>query len=234
MAGGRPWSRRDSFLLAMRTEKRVLHALLDFAREITGSDRATASQLGVTASSVSRWRNRAHIEGAHLIALARFVALKDQRKLTECVLAGTELRAGDRPHQDNARTTNLSFRVLVVDDLPDAAESVARGLEVFGHQVRYTTNPRTVPWLVEGFQPHIAFLDIGMPDVNGWMLARRIRAKYNNEALALVALTAYGEDHYVSESYLSGFDLHVLKPSSPDELNAIIARLCRSPDCSSC
>jgi hypothetical protein len=70
----------------IQVQKKVLNELLDFAHEITGSDRETALQLGVTPASLSRWRSRGQIETSNFLALARFVGFKDERKAIRCIL----------------------------------------------------------------------------------------------------------------------------------------------------
>lgn len=116
-------------------------------------------------------------------------------------------------------------RVLVVDDVEDTARTFAYVLETLGHQARALTNPNDVFAEIERFRPNVCFLDIGMPEIDGWTLARQLREKYSREALHLVALTAYGERQDHVKSRQAGFDAHVVKPASPKTIDAILRTL---------
>src|SRR5260221_9052067 len=105
-------------------------------------------------------------------------------------------------------------RILVVDDHLDTAQSFAALLGSMGHEVAFLTDPEQVDRRVEALRPHIVFLDIGMPRLDGWQVAERLRARYAPEALKLVAITAYGAAHDRAKSRRSGFDAHLVKPAS--------------------
>ena len=109
-----------------------------------------------------------------------------------------------------------SCRVLVVDDNKDNAESLSRMLEAMGCNAHYIINPLDALAAVERHKPHIAFLDIGMPDIDGYQLAHHIRTRYPREEIALVALTGYASDESRARSRVAGFDAHLAKPASPD------------------
>lgn len=103
-------------------------------------------------------------------------------------------------------------RVLVVDDHPDAAESLARLIEVVGHEARALTDATLVGRAVAQFRPHILMLDIAMPPVDGWTLARTLRQRYAPEVLKMIAITGLdGAEAHVN-SRKAGFDAHVAKP----------------------
>jgi CheY-like chemotaxis protein len=103
-------------------------------------------------------------------------------------------------------------RVLVADDHPDAAESLARLIEVLGHEARFLTDPTLVQGVIAEFRPHVVLLDIAMPHIDGWTLARRIRERYAPEELKLVAVTAFDTGDAHVNSRKAGFDAHVAKP----------------------
>lgn len=114
-------------------------------------------------------------------------------------------------------------RVLVVDDNRDAATTLTYLIQEMGHQARAVTSPHEVFGAIDAFDPHVAFIDIGMPEVDGWTLAKQLRDCYAPEQLRLVALTAYGqpEDHVRSRQ--AGFDAHVVKPANPRLIAHILA-----------
>ena len=115
-----------------------------------------------------------------------------------------------------------AYRALVVDDSRDVAESFARLLHTFGYEAAYTTDPRNALTETLRLKPQVAFLDIGMPHIDGYQLARELRARFSPEELKLVAVTAYGtpEDHVASRK--AGFDAHVVKPLDPALVESII------------
>ena len=119
--------------------------------------------------------------------------------------------------------------MLVVDDVEDTARTFAYVLETLGHEARALSNPHDVVAAVESFRPNVVFLDIGMPEIDGWTLARQLRDKYSREALHLVALTAYGERQDYVKSRQAGFDAHVVKPASPKTIDAILSTLFLAP-----
>jgi CheY-like chemotaxis protein len=109
----------------------------------------------------------------------------------------------------------IDCRVLVVDDNKDNAESLFRMLKAMGCQAEYIIDPLLALGAVERQRPHIAFLDIGMPDIDGYQLAHHIRARYPRDEIALVALTGYASDESRARSRIAGFDAHLAKPASP-------------------
>ena len=115
-------------------------------------------------------------------------------------------------------------RILVVDDHVDTAQSFAALLRALGHEVEAITDPARVEARVGELEPHIVFLDIGMPKLNGWEVAERLRARYPQDALKLVAITAYGEAHDRARSRRAGFDAHLVKPASVDLVESILTQ----------
>jgi signal transduction histidine kinase len=110
-------------------------------------------------------------------------------------------------------------RVLIVDDNADSAESLEMILQLLGHQTLSLTDPRKVLEVAHSFQPELVFLDIGMPGMSGYDVARALRADPAAPAqLKLVALTGWGQPEDRRRSEESGFDYHVVKPA---ELKAI-------------
>jgi CheY-like chemotaxis protein len=119
---------------------------------------------------------------------------------------------------------HASKRILVVDDHVDTAESFAAMLRAMGHHATFLTEPEQVDARVAALKPHIVFLDIGMPRMNGWQVAERLRARYPSEVLKLVAITAYGADPDRAKSRRAGFDAHLVKPASADLVESILTQ----------
>jgi len=116
-------------------------------------------------------------------------------------------------------------RVLVVDDNRDAAESLAILLEIVGHEVRTAHDGEAGVAAAAEFRPDVILMDIGMPRLNGYEAARRIRAESGGGVPFLVALTGWGADDDRRRTRAAGFDRHLVKPVDLDALKRMIAEL---------
>ncbi|KQQ88067.1 ATP-binding protein [Massilia sp. Leaf139] len=115
-------------------------------------------------------------------------------------------------------------RVLVVDDNVDAAATTALVLEQFGHEVQVAHSAADALTAVRRHMPAVAILDIGLPDMDGYALAAAIRnMQTGGAAPRLVALTGYGQKSDVERAAGAGFDLHLTKPASLDDLARAVA-----------
>jgi signal transduction histidine kinase/CheY-like chemotaxis protein len=114
-------------------------------------------------------------------------------------------------------------RVLIADDNRDAAESLALLLELSGHDVRVAHLGQTALSLAQTFRPDVALLDIGMPDLSGYEVARVLRQEPWATELQLIALTGWGQDDDRRSAMEAGFDHHLTKPIDPDQLGRLIA-----------
>ncbi len=103
-------------------------------------------------------------------------------------------------------------RIVVADDNSDAAASLAVLLKMMGHDVRTANNGFQAIDIAQSFQPHLVFLDIGMPDLNGYDACRRIRAQEGSKDILLIALTGWGQESDRAKAKDAGFDEHVVKP----------------------
>jgi CheY-like chemotaxis protein/anti-sigma regulatory factor (Ser/Thr protein kinase) len=119
----------------------------------------------------------------------------------------------------------VARRVLVVDDNRDAAETLAMVLETFGHQVRKAHDGPQGLSLLQEFQPELAVLDIGLPGMDGYELARRLRSHPLVPGVRLVAVTGYGHALDRAKAMAAGFDEHFVKPVEAETLAAAIDRL---------
>ena len=113
-------------------------------------------------------------------------------------------------------------RVLVAEDIPDAADMMRLVVESMGHDVRIAADGAQAVAMAQEFAPQIALLDIGMPRMDGYEAASLIRAALGSEVV-LVALTGWGQEQDQRRAYAAGFDHHVTKPVEPDVLEALIA-----------
>jgi signal transduction histidine kinase/ActR/RegA family two-component response regulator len=122
-------------------------------------------------------------------------------------------------------------RILVVDDSKDAAESLALLLQLQGHQVRTANSGGEALPVAETLQPNVVFLDIGLPGMDGYEVARRMRGQPSGGRMLLVAVTGYGQDEDRRRSREAGFDHHLVKPADLAAVERILADvpLARSP-----
>jgi CheY-like chemotaxis protein len=118
-----------------------------------------------------------------------------------------------------------SPRALVVDDQHDAADSFARMLRAMGCEAAFVTNPFMAVETAANLKADVVFLDIGMPGIDGYELARILRAKHGWDGLKIVAVTAYGADEDRKNSRRSGFDAHVVKPVDPQLIESMLRTL---------
>ena len=117
-----------------------------------------------------------------------------------------------------------SRNVLVVDDNIDAAATLASVLRVLGHRVSVATDGHdALARAAERSDWHAFILDIGMPDMTGHELARRLRKVSGARAARFIALSGYGQANDVAESLAAGFDHHMVKPADVAELHALLS-----------
>jgi CheY-like chemotaxis protein len=109
-------------------------------------------------------------------------------------------------------------RILLVDDNIDAAESLGELLLALGHEVAIAYNGPQALIALESFDADVAVLDIGLPVMDGYELAGRIRGDVHRRTTRLVALTGYGQPNDVARSREAGFDEHLVKPVDIDSL----------------
>jgi signal transduction histidine kinase/CheY-like chemotaxis protein len=113
-------------------------------------------------------------------------------------------------------------RVLVADDNRDAAESLAMLLDVLGHDVRVAFDGQSALALARVFQPDLAVLDLGMPKMSGYDLARALRREPWAASLTIVAATGWGDLEARKASKEAGFDRHLTKPVDPEDLDEVL------------
>jgi CheY-like chemotaxis protein/two-component sensor histidine kinase len=120
-------------------------------------------------------------------------------------------------------------RVMVVEDSPDTAESLAMLLELVGHEVRVVHNGAAALDEAQVNVPDVILVDIGLPGMDGYEVARRIRQHPDLKHVVLAALTGYGREEDRQRCLAAGFDYHIVKPVNPDSLQELVARLGESP-----
>jgi signal transduction histidine kinase/CheY-like chemotaxis protein len=135
---------------------------------------------------------------------------------------GEPPRAHSEPPANGATAARAGRRILVADDNVDAAETVALLLENRGHAVRVVHDGKAAVEMAAAFRPHVALLDIGMPEMNGYEVARALRQQTWSDDVVLIALTGWGQAEDRKRSSEAGFDHHIVKPATPEALEQLL------------
>jgi len=129
---------------------------------------------------------------------------------------------------ESSEATGPSLRVLVVDDNPDTVTTLAMLVRESGHEVRTVFDGSAVLEAALDFRPHVVLLDIGLPGLNGFEVARRIRQQTVLKNVVLVAMTGYGQSRDRARSKEAGFDHHLVKPGDFAKVLEILATVTES------
>jgi PAS domain S-box-containing protein len=135
------------------------------------------------------------------------------------------LEAPQQPSGSETMRRGPKCRILVVDDLRDSADSMAMILETMGHETRTAYDGLEAVQTAAAFRPNIALVDIGLPKMNGYDVARHIRSEPWGGNVALVALTGWGQEEDKRRSLEAGFDHHLTKPVEAAVLEKLLAGL---------
>jgi CheY-like chemotaxis protein/two-component sensor histidine kinase len=119
------------------------------------------------------------------------------------------------------------YRLLVVDDNQDAANSLATLLGLQGHEVRVAYSGAASLEMAAAYTPDVVFLDIGMPGMDGYEVARRFRQQPGLNTVVLAALTGWGQQEDRRRTAAAGFDYHLVKPPEPKAIENILAALAK-------
>lgn len=148
-------------------------------------------------------------------------------------LAGRDARSTRSPapagSPEHAEAPRAELRILVVDDERDAVLTLVALLRDEGYDARGAYRGKEVLDLIRDFAPHAVLLDIGMPDLNGYEVARQIRSRWGSMAPLLIAVTGWKQSSDKMLATMAGFDHHVAKPYDPQALLSLLAPLRNSP-----
>jgi PAS domain S-box-containing protein len=143
-------------------------------------------------------------------------------RLPAAKIAAADERAG--LGENATPVASLGHRILVVDDNVDAAMSLAVLLGLLGHETRTAHDGLEAMAVADQFKPDVALLDIGMPKLNGYETARRMRQETWGQQMLLVALTGWGQETDRARSDDAGFNSHLVKPVDIAEIQRVLAR----------
>ena len=123
------------------------------------------------------------------------------------------------------KTPPQRFRILVVDDNHDSALSLAMMLSIMGHETRTAHDGESAVSSAESFLPEVVLLDIGLPKLNGYEVAQRIRENKWGQSMFLIAVTGWGQEEDRQRSSEVGLNVHMVKPVEPAALERLLAEL---------
>ena len=113
-------------------------------------------------------------------------------------------------------------RVLIVDDNIDATSGLSRLLQLDGYDIRVAHDGRTALVIAAAYQPQFVLLDIGLPDLDGYEVARNLRGDPRHRDVVIIGISGYGEEDHRDRAQAAGFDHHLVKPIDLDALRAIL------------
>jgi CheY-like chemotaxis protein len=141
------------------------------------------------------------------------------------MLAENPMADADEITADAVKTMPKHFRILVVDDNQDSALSLAMMLSIMGHETRTAHDGESAVASAESFLPDVVLLDIGLPKLNGYEVAQRIREQPWGAAMFLIAVTGWGQEEDRQRSSEVGLNVHMVKPVEPSALEKLLAEL---------
>ena len=124
---------------------------------------------------------------------------------------------------DSSLSASASRRVLIVDDNADSTQSMALIARSWGHEVATARDGTEALALARDFRPDTALVDIGLPGMDGYELAHRLRQDLDGQGLQLVAMTGYGRTEDREAAHAAGFDVHLVKPADLEVLRRVLA-----------
>jgi PAS domain S-box-containing protein len=221
--------RKDEFLAMLGHELRNPLAVIQMAAEVLRRQGDVEPRRPQDADMIDMIRRQAR-ELSRMVddflevsrITSRRLALK---KEPFCIPVDSVEPAKDGDPLASAARDRRKRNILVVDDNRDLAEGLAALLTSWGHDVRVAHNGPSVLSIASEFRPEIVFLDIGLPLLDGYEVARRLRRLPGLERIALIALTGYGEPKDHQQSQEAGFALHLVKPVDSARLEEALAAI---------
>ena len=147
-------------------------------------------------------------------------------RLPLCCQPANETKVSS-PGAERTSPAKPGVPVLVVDDNVDSAQSLGLLLRMQGHSVQVVHDGRSALGAVEQQRPAVVFLDIGMPIMDGYEVARQLRREHDPSDLQLVALTGWGQEEDRRRTAEAGFNHHIVKPVNSQQLQALMADFAR-------
>jgi signal transduction histidine kinase/CheY-like chemotaxis protein len=194
----------------------ALANVFELFAQAAGPEHAVQGGLGV---GLSLARSIAELHGGTLSASSEGPG-KGSEFLLRVPIMEKPATVGDTT--DDVSRKSVATRIVVVDDNVDAADSLGIMLSYAGHEVRVVYGGRDALKVAEEFSPHTMILDLGMPEMDGYAVARAVRADAKLRTVRLIALSGYGQLEDRRRTAEAGFDEHLVKPVVFEALNAAL------------
>jgi PAS domain S-box-containing protein len=225
--GGQIWltvrQERDEVIVSVRDTgigipAEMLPRVFEMFTQIHGTHRNSHSGLGIGLTLV---RSLVEMHGGSVSASSGGPGMGSEF-VVRLPLATDDVPA-DEERPPERRSVSVPLRVLVVDDNCDAADSLGVLLTLLGVEVQVVHDGPAALQALTTFRPALVLLDIGMPGMDGYEVAHRIREQPAFRELMLIALTGWGQEEDRRRSHRAGFDYHLIKPTDLEALQALIA-----------
>ena len=200
----------------------LLPRIFDLFTQLDRRSDHSSSGLGIGLALV---RRLVEMHGGSITALSDGAGTGSEFVIRLPLLADGAVRAGDRAEVREGDAPPVPRRILLADDNADALESLATVLRLRGHEVFSAPNGALALETAVRHMPEVVLLDIGMPLLDGYEVARRIRAQEWGKGVTLVAVTGWGQESDRRRSREAGFDTHLVKPLDLDKLTALLSEL---------
>ena len=227
--GGRIWLRakRESERVAISVKDtgigippEMLPKIFEMFTQVDRSNERSQSGLGIGLTLVERL---VALHGGKVEAVSAGSG-KGSEFIVRLPVATQASRTKPPAVQEKPNVVTVERRILVVDDNYDSADSMAMFLRIMGHEVRTAHDGLAALEVAEEFQPQVILLDVGLPGLNGYKVAQRIRERRGADVV-LIALTGWGQEEDRRRSKEAGLDYHLTKPIEFDHLTRLLAEL---------
>lgn len=196
----------------LRNPLATILSSIELITELGANDEATPELLRIVEDRVRAITNILN----DLLSTSRKKSLDTEASIQ------SDIRDIHEVHIENMKSTP-TLKTMVVDDNKTAADSLGQLLALRGYEVEIAYSGAQALEKAQTFRPQVAILDIGMPDMDGYELARLLRAE--GSPCTYIALTGYGQTHDKKQAEVAGFDFHLTKPASLKEIEVILQKI---------
>lgn len=223
--------------ISVRAQTRETQVVLTITDNGIGMTQATAERAFELFSQADRTADRSQGGLGIGLALAKSLVALHGGKISahsegpnkgSALTLSLPLCFGTTPHEESEKEAHAAMeetsplKILIVDDNADAANMLALLLEETGHRALVQHSPHAAIGVAKQEQPDVFFLDIGLPGIDGYELARRLRMQAAHSKALMIALTGYGQEQDRNRAMKAGFDHHLVKPACAEQILALL------------